>query len=136
MNRSQTIDETFPCEEGSAIPSIGSDSVLGFDSGCIPVHHCIQVNIQTWRGWCNEPTFPTWGCMRATYTCLPVQHSKLSSGQAMILSFPCRVLHLVREGWPQAVAEELWPFASRIAELSVQDGCLLWGNQVVVPSQG
>ena len=28
------------------------------------------------------------------------------------------------------------PFNRRKSELSVQDGCILWGNRVVVPEQG
>ena len=45
-----------------------------------------------------------------------------------------RVVHQVQKGWPEhCAAEELKPFASRSTELSVQDGCLLWGIRVVVP---
>ena len=48
-----------------------------------------------------------------------------------------RVVRQVQEGWPEhCAAEELRPFASRSTELSGQDGCLLWGNWVVVPPQG
>ena len=32
--------------------------------------------------------------------------------------------------------EKLKPFATRQSELSVQDGCVLWGNRVVVPKAG
>ena len=45
-----------------------------------------------------------------------------------------RVRQFVQCGWPnQCREEELKPFCSRQTELSVQDGCLLWGNRVVVP---
>ncbi|PAA68677.1 hypothetical protein BOX15_Mlig034486g1 [Macrostomum lignano] len=49
-----------------------------------------------------------------------------------------RVLRFVQEGWPEdrRGSEDLRPFASRAAELSVEDGCLLWGTRVVVPVQG
>ena len=44
------------------------------------------------------------------------------------------VRQFVQCGWPnQCREEELKPFCSRQTELSVQDGCLLWGNRVVVP---
>ena len=45
------------------------------------------------------------------------------------------VLQHVRRGWPasSSIGEELSPYSSRRAELSVQDGCLLWGSRVVVP---
>ena len=45
-----------------------------------------------------------------------------------------RVLQLVRHGWPNfSKEEELNPYYNRRTELSVQDGCLLWGSRVVVP---
>ena len=45
-----------------------------------------------------------------------------------------RVRQFVQCGWPnQCREEELKPFCSRQTELSVQEGCLLWGNRVVVP---
>ena len=44
-----------------------------------------------------------------------------------------RVLH----GWPERAEEEeeLKPYTSRKGELSVEDGCILWGTRVVVPPQ-
>ena len=51
-------------------------------------------------------------------------------------SLLARVLHQVQEGWSEHCAEEdLRSFASRSTELSMEDGCLLWGNRVVVPPQ-
>ena len=48
-----------------------------------------------------------------------------------------RVLRLVQEGWPDGLEEkDLQPFACRRAEFSVQDGCILWGNWVVIPPLG
>ena len=48
-----------------------------------------------------------------------------------------RVLKMVQEGWPEPCQDkELQPFASRRAELSVQDGCILWGSKVVIPPPG
>ena len=45
-----------------------------------------------------------------------------------------RVLQFVQQGWlDQCEEEELKPFWSRRTELSVQEGCLLWGNRVVIP---
>ena len=45
------------------------------------------------------------------------------------------VLRYIRVGWPSnsSVGPELRPFLSRKAELSVQDGCILWGSRVVIP---
>ena len=44
------------------------------------------------------------------------------------------VLHYVQQGWPHkdAVHPSLKPYFDRREELSVYDGCLLWGNRVVV----
>ena len=48
-----------------------------------------------------------------------------------------KVQEFVMTGWPSDEAsEELRPFRSRKLELSVENGCLLWGRRVVVPPQG
>ena len=51
---------------------------------------------------------------------------------------PClsRIRTLVREGWVDGEEEYMAPFNRRRDELSVQDGCVLWGNRVVIPEQG
>ena len=46
------------------------------------------------------------------------------------------VLQFVRQGWPSQCDQELAPFASRKSELSMHDGCIVWGARVVVPPQG
>ena len=49
------------------------------------------------------------------------------------------VYRYVRDGWPDAqhsLCPDFQPYKSRIGELSVQDGCILWGSRVVVPPQG
>ncbi|XP_060539010.1 uncharacterized protein K02A2.6-like [Pantherophis guttatus] len=47
-----------------------------------------------------------------------------------------RVLDWVRRGWPPgSVGPEFKPYHVRQHELSVQRGCLLWGNRVVVPAK-
>ena len=41
------------------------------------------------------------------------------------------------EGWPKtANSEELTPYYTKRTELSVEDGCTLWGTRVIVPPQG
>ena len=47
-----------------------------------------------------------------------------------------RVWENVRRGWPTATEAAMGPYQIRAQELSVQDGCLLWGSHVVVPPQG
>ena len=46
------------------------------------------------------------------------------------------VLRNVRQGWSNSPDSALSPFYSRCYELSVQDGCLLWGSRVIVPPSG
>ena len=46
-----------------------------------------------------------------------------------------RVLQFVLHGWPDSCdGDELKPYWSRRLELSAQEGCLLWGNRVIVPT--
>ena len=47
-----------------------------------------------------------------------------------------RVRENVRRGWQTTTDVAMAPYQTRARELSVQDGCLLWGCRVVVPPQG
>lgn len=47
-----------------------------------------------------------------------------------------RVRQQVLKGWQDSSDTDLQPFQRRHVELSVQDGCLLWGHRVIVPPQG
>lgn len=48
-----------------------------------------------------------------------------------------RVLQWVQHGWPPQQADPAFqPYTVRKTELSVQDGCVLWGSRVVVPPPG
>ena len=47
-----------------------------------------------------------------------------------------KVRTLVLQGWKNGDKEEIKPFNRRCGELSIQDGCILWGNRVVVPHKG
>jgi len=45
-----------------------------------------------------------------------------------------KVLEFVRHGWPQPVEDiRLKPYFNRRFELSVEQGCLLWGLRVIIP---
>ncbi|XP_064099399.1 uncharacterized protein K02A2.6-like [Macrobrachium nipponense] len=48
-----------------------------------------------------------------------------------------RALYYTRNGWPDSedIAQELKPFHSRQHEFSIEEGCLLWGARVVIPSR-
>ena len=48
-----------------------------------------------------------------------------------------QVLPFTLEGWPATCnSEELSPYFGKKSELSIGDGCLLWGSRVIVPPQG
>ena len=47
-----------------------------------------------------------------------------------------RVRENVRRGWQTTTDVAMSPYQTRAQELSVQDGCLLWGYRVVIPLQG
>ena len=52
-------------------------------------------------------------------------------------SLLARVREHVEQGWPSACPqEELRSFWVKRTELSVQEGCVLWGSRIVVPSRG
>lgn len=59
-------------------------------------------------------------------------HIALLTGRDPILS---RVRNFVLRGWPGDTRQEieLQPYYRRRCELSVVDGCLLWGSRVVIP---
>ena len=48
-----------------------------------------------------------------------------------------QVVGFVQTGWPEKnSSEELTPYFLRKFELSVLDGCLLWGGRVIIPKEG
>lgn len=49
-----------------------------------------------------------------------------------------KVRHMVLHGWPAGtgVRKEWQPYKQRQFELSVQDGCVLWGSRVAIPTCG
>ncbi|XP_026533522.1 uncharacterized protein K02A2.6-like, partial [Notechis scutatus] len=47
-----------------------------------------------------------------------------------------RVLHWVAKGWPEKDSDDAFrTFRNRQTELSLQKGCLLWGDRVVIPEK-
>ena len=65
---------------------------------------------------------------------LPVTVRKLGAATASdrILS---KVIRYTKRHWPHQVTPALRPFYNRHTELSVEEGCLLWGYRVVVPKR-
>lgn len=46
-----------------------------------------------------------------------------------------KVLRYLAMGWPDTVEDDLRPYFSRRNELSLEQGCILWGTRVVVPME-
>ena len=46
------------------------------------------------------------------------------------------VANFVLNGWPPQLSEEFQDYDKRREELSLQDGCLLWGSRVIIPPPG
>ena len=40
-----------------------------------------------------------------------------------------------KTGWPLQILEALKPYWNRRLELSLEDGCILWGNRVIIPTK-
>jgi len=48
-----------------------------------------------------------------------------------------KIRQFILQGWPTTqLDEEFQPYCKRKSELSVLDGCILWGARVIVPPQG
>ena len=69
--------------------------------------------------------------------------SPLSSAQIKIWTerdpLLAKVRRCVKNGWPAQISDEeqdLAPYYRRRCELSVEDGCILWGYRVVIPERG
>nr|XP_056702475.1 uncharacterized protein K02A2.6-like [Euleptes europaea] len=66
---------------------------------------------------------------------LPLHASDIAAHTAKDCTL-ARVLNWVGKGWPAARPDgEFKPFSMRQHELSLNKGCLLWGNRVVVPAK-
>lgn len=67
----------------------------------------------------------------------PISSTKIQvwTGQDPILA---KVRDRILSGWPERGdgTEEVHPFVRRKSELSIEDGCILWGSWVVVPTKG
>ena len=47
-----------------------------------------------------------------------------------------RVLQYLQQGWPSEGDPELDTYSSKRFELSTYEGCILWGNRIVIPEPG
>ena len=65
-----------------------------------------------------------------------LQQPRSRSGLPVIHSYPRFSITSCRVGRSEADSDELRPFFRRKEELSVEDGCILWGHRVVIPLPG
>ena len=47
-----------------------------------------------------------------------------------------RVRKFITQGWPKKADLSMKMYQSKKLELSVQDGCLLWGSRIIIPKPG
>ena len=66
-------------------------------------------------------------------TCVTASHIKDWTSKDPVLS---QVVRFILTGWPEKLCAEMSAFRSKKEELSVMDGCVLWGTQVLVPPPG
>ena len=61
------------------------------------------------------------------------QDIRLQTDRDPLLS---KVWKMVLHGWEGGEEQHMTPFTRKRDELSIQDGCILWGSRVVVPKKG
>ena len=66
-------------------------------------------------------------------TCVTASHIKDWTSKDPVLS---QVVRFILTGWPEKLPAEMTAFRSKKEELSVMDGCVLWGTRVLVPPPG
>ena len=64
---------------------------------------------------------------------ITAHHIRVWSRRDPILS---AVLSFVQSGWPNSCDPALSSYSTKRTELSLYQGCLMWGSRVVVPPQG
>ncbi|XP_035806354.2 uncharacterized protein K02A2.6-like [Amphiprion ocellaris] len=83
---------------------------------------------------CSLPPETVFLLERLSTSLVTAKQIKMWTDRDPVLS---QVKRWLMQGWPAAVEqEELKPYARRQQELSVQDGCVLWGSRVTVPPPG
>ena len=70
-------------------------------------------------------------CLQQTPVTAP-QIKEWTNSDALLM----QVRNFVMNGWPSSVEKEMQPYFVRRTEITVLDGCLLWGSRAVVPPAG
>ena len=66
---------------------------------------------------------------------LPVTAKQIAKQSAKDTTIGSALVAVQHGNWPAVVSEDLLPFYRRRTELTVIDGCLLWGRRVVIPQK-
>ena len=61
-------------------------------------------------------------------------NAELIQGETKKCKLLSEVMKFLHTGWPNTLQPEFAPFKNRNDELTIQSGCLLWGNRIVIPS--
>ena len=86
----------------------------------------------------NFGSIPVLACMLFMYPCLWLNYyiqkkQKQKKTKDSVLS---RVRLMLATGWKDTTDPDLKTYQQRKAELSLHDGCVLWGTRVVIPPPG
>ena len=67
-----------------------------------------------------------------TFGCSPVTFKDIAE-ETKKDKLLMEIMHYIRTSWPNEHSLELKPFFNRKLELSIQQGCIMWGQRVVIP---
>ena len=82
----------------------------------------------------SSPVPAEWVNLCSVLENMPVTAKKIAQG--LVKDHDLNLVHkYCQYGWPKVVEPSLRCYASKSNELSLQDGCVLWGNRVVIPVQ-
>ena len=74
----------------------------------------------------------TWLCNIHKIKTLPVTSMEIRTATQWDPTLS-KVKRYFLRGWPEKIPKALLSYHYKIAELSVEDGCLLWGGRVIIP---
>lgn len=139
-NRSWAPGRSLQWTEGSGPTSCSNSIVMGPHISSIWIQCCLLQSRRNKRECRSiKSSDLVWDATVYSYTqnnCTIPQLTlvKSQNGHDPVLS---RVYHLTLNGCHNYTPDaELDPYLSRKAELTIEEGCVLWDNQVTVPLQG
>ena len=115
--------------------------------GYVQVFHSLQVHNRSWKCRCIEQASTFRITAGNTYSPRTdfidggiehhSNHCKKNQSVDQFRLLCSQVRQFVQSSWPDSVQDvQLKPFATSKDQLSVQDGCILWGNWLIIPKAG